>query len=234
MGAAYRRGPGGHVELGEDALGVGAQRVDRDVELAGDLWSGELAVKKPEHLQFALAQRVRPRSAAARPPRWSTRRAVSRAEEPSGVRLHDGVGRAGSVVQEGQHRGTLVQVQPHMAVRLWRVESFGGVRRAPPEDHRGPGGPGPAASGSPARCRPGPPPPPRRAAGRVDRSLRALTASLLGEQQPNQSQMRVLAQIVRLIIDADPGSSAHAPADDRSPAAIWTRAFIAAMGRTST
>ena len=58
MGAAHRRGPGGDVELGEDALGVGAQRVERDVELAGDLWSGELAVEKPEHLQFAVAQRV--------------------------------------------------------------------------------------------------------------------------------------------------------------------------------
>ena len=58
MGAAHRRGPGGHVELGEDAFGVGAQRVDRDVELAGDLGSGELAVEKPEHFQFAVAQRA--------------------------------------------------------------------------------------------------------------------------------------------------------------------------------
>ena len=38
------------------------------------------------------------------------------------MRLHNGVGRTGSVVQEGQHRGALVQVQPHVAVRLWRVD----------------------------------------------------------------------------------------------------------------
>ena len=56
VGAAHRSCPGGHVELGEDALGVGAQRVERDVQLAGDLRPGELAVQKPEHLQFAIAQ----------------------------------------------------------------------------------------------------------------------------------------------------------------------------------
>ena len=56
MAAAHRRCSGGHVKLGEDALGVGAQRVERDIELAGDLRSGELAVKKPEHFQLTVAQ----------------------------------------------------------------------------------------------------------------------------------------------------------------------------------
>ena len=65
VGAAHRCCTGGHVELGEDALGVSAQRVERDVKLTGDLWSGELAIKKPEHLQFAVAQ-ARPVPAAAR------------------------------------------------------------------------------------------------------------------------------------------------------------------------
>src|SRR5215213_9787319 len=37
VGAAHCRCTCGHVELGEDALGVGTQRVDRDVQLAGDL-----------------------------------------------------------------------------------------------------------------------------------------------------------------------------------------------------
>ena len=84
MGAAYRRRTSGHVEFGEDALGVGAQGVDGDVKLTGDLWPGELAVKKPEHLQFALAQRP------ARGLLWLGRRldgGRSVLKKSSGVRL---------------------------------------------------------------------------------------------------------------------------------------------------
>src|SRR5688500_11881788 len=49
------------VELGEDALGVGAERVERDVELARDLWSCEFTVEQPEHVELAPAQRFRQR-----------------------------------------------------------------------------------------------------------------------------------------------------------------------------
>ena len=39
-------------------LGVGTHRVVRDEELAGDLGPGQLTVEQPEHLQFAVAQRL--------------------------------------------------------------------------------------------------------------------------------------------------------------------------------
>ena len=58
VGLAYGGGAGLDVELGEDALGVGAQGVQGDVELIGDLRPGELGVQEPEDLDLALAQRV--------------------------------------------------------------------------------------------------------------------------------------------------------------------------------
>ena len=58
MGLADGGGAGRDVELGEDALGVGAQGVQGDVELSGDLWSGEVGVQEPEDLDFAPAQRA--------------------------------------------------------------------------------------------------------------------------------------------------------------------------------
>ena len=90
MAAAHRRCSGGHVELGEDALGVGAQRVERDVQLTGDLRSGELAVQKPEYLQFAVAQEAAAYGLLRLGRRIDGGRSVL--EKSSGVRLHKGSG----------------------------------------------------------------------------------------------------------------------------------------------
>ena len=44
-------------------------------------------------------------------------------EKSSGPRLHNGVSGTRSMLQERQHRGALIQVQPHIAFRLRRVEA---------------------------------------------------------------------------------------------------------------
>src|SRR5829696_5440563 len=91
---------------------MGAQCVQRDVKLAGDLGSGELAVQKPQHLQFALAQYLA--QALLRHGRYLDGGGRAFKESP-GLRV--GIG---SVLQQSQHRGALVQVQADVAVRFWR------------------------------------------------------------------------------------------------------------------
>ena len=204
MRDAYRRGPGGHVELGEDALGVGAQRVERDVELAGDLRSGELAVEKPEHLQFAVTQRVilsllrLSHHLDGGPPaldeslRLRTRRVVRALDH---------------LLQEGQHGGSLVQVQPHVTVRLRRADKTSAKcgERLPPLTpsvvRQSLQHPDLAHAAVPSRLR-------RRAGQPVEKSeydtaVGVLTSPVLGQQQPDQGQVLVLVQVVRPVIDAD-------------------------------
>src|SRR5690349_7750388 len=57
-GAEHRRPAVGDVELGEDVLGVGADRVVRDEQLASYLRPGQLAVEQPQHLDLPVAQRL--------------------------------------------------------------------------------------------------------------------------------------------------------------------------------
>src|SRR6478735_1793611 len=56
VGSAYGGSPRLDVELGEDALGVATQGVQRDVELVGDLRPGQLGVQQSEDLDLAPAQ----------------------------------------------------------------------------------------------------------------------------------------------------------------------------------
>src|ERR1044072_912168 len=66
--AQHRGAPAGDPELGEDVLGVGAQRVVRDEQLAGDLRPAELTVEQPQHLQLPPAPRPGAPGPRAAPP----------------------------------------------------------------------------------------------------------------------------------------------------------------------
>src|SRR6185312_1835047 len=55
-GAADGGLAGVDVQLGEDVLGVGAQRIDRHEQLTGDLRPGEFGREQPEDLELAVAQ----------------------------------------------------------------------------------------------------------------------------------------------------------------------------------
>ena len=48
----------GDAELGVDVAGVGAHRVHRDAELAGDGGATQVAVEQPQDVELALAERV--------------------------------------------------------------------------------------------------------------------------------------------------------------------------------
>src|SRR5687768_9621684 len=127
MSAAHGGCPRVDVQLGEDALGVSTQRVERDVELPGDLWPGQVAVEQPEHLQLALAQRVCQELLCngrlggwPRAPEESPGLSLDPLRVlPPGGRVVAGVG---GVVQEVQHRSSLVQVEADVAVRLRRLD----------------------------------------------------------------------------------------------------------------
>src|SRR3954453_16228638 len=55
-GSLYGGAPGVHVELGEDVLGMAAERVDGHEELLSDLGPGQGGGQQPEHLQLPVAQ----------------------------------------------------------------------------------------------------------------------------------------------------------------------------------
>ena len=54
---------GRHVELPEDALGMGFDCIEGKVKVLGDLPLGQIGTKQPEHSELSIAQliRVRPR-----------------------------------------------------------------------------------------------------------------------------------------------------------------------------
>ncbi len=207
MGAAHRRCPGGHVELGEDALGVRAQRIERDVKLTGDLWSGELAVKKP---RSTCSSRWLNGSASACCGSAAASTEVSALEESSGVRLHRGVGEPAaccSMASIGAPSGTAARGCSAPMCR----PSFGEVQRAPVGGHRGHGEPGPEAVGSPARCRPAQPPPPRHAAGREDQAPSRLARHRLRRRCADQPVPR------RAGAGHESGAHTHAGSPVRHP-----------------
>ena len=57
-GSTYRGAASIHVELGEDVLGVRAQRVHRDVQVPRDLRPAELGRQQAQDIALAFAELV--------------------------------------------------------------------------------------------------------------------------------------------------------------------------------
>ena len=58
LGPGHRRSTVVHAELGVDALGVTPHRAQRHHELTGDLRSGQIGCKQPQHVKLTVAQRL--------------------------------------------------------------------------------------------------------------------------------------------------------------------------------
>lgn len=122
MGAAYGGHPGVDVQLGEDAFGVGTQGVERDVELAGDLRSGQIAVEEPQHVELAVTERVGQPDLVRRGCRLL--RDAGSVEEAASVLAQCVVlagAVVGGVVQQGEHQVAFVEEEARVAVRLGRL-----------------------------------------------------------------------------------------------------------------
>src|SRR5688572_4685281 len=207
-GASYGGRPAVDVQLGEDALGVGAQGVEGDVELAGDLGSGQVAVEEPQDVQLALAQRVRKRVVARRAGAlWG---AAGHGEEAAGLVPED-VGLAavavGGVVQQGEHRVALVEEEAHVAVRFGclderLVEGCEGVRPLP-RRVKGEGSHHVDLDQAPGAARVGAGVEPVQQRERVEQWWGVLLLAVAGEQEPDQGEVVVLAQVRRFVGDAD-------------------------------
>ena len=153
-------------------------------------------------------------------------RAGGGVEESSGV-LSQHVGPAAplarsGVVQQGEHRGPLVEEQAHVALRFRRAGRVPApTRRAPPVGHPGHAGSRRAACRSPAGC--------RLVSGRRRRAAvpagastsfsgpalsvptRSRVAKVPGQQQPHEGEVLVLPQEGHVVAGRDAAVAAPTP-----------------------
>jgi hypothetical protein len=111
----------GHLQLGEDVPGVGADGVVGDEEPPGDLGCGQLGVEEAQHLELPLTERVEERLADER---LARSRAIRLGQEASGMAVRDPA--VPSVMQKIPQGFTIVEEEPGVTVRLgWLGEGVG-------------------------------------------------------------------------------------------------------------
>jgi hypothetical protein len=218
---------------------VWVRSVLRETYSSRDLRPGQFAVEEPEHLQLPPAQRTG----------RALRRLGRRRRCPCSIEEASDAVDAGSVVQEDQHRGALVEVQPNVALRLRSLgeasAQHGESLREVAEGMVGKGQqrtdleqaavpPGGRGSG----VQPVEKTQPGSQRGRPWYVVEApfgpvLGGAVLGEQEPREGEVLVLVQVVGSSSTVMPPSSARWTAADRSPSAIRMRVRMAAMRRMS-
>ena len=195
--------PVGDAELGVDVAGVGAHRVDRDAELAGDVRPTQITLEQPQDVELALAERVDQRLREAAGADVSRRGSAATLAPRRRRALPSREGRRAS---PAQHCGAAaVRRGPaSRKTRMWpsrRARTSARCTRsvARARCRLGPRRPAPAAPGSRARCPSGRPPPRRpaaaRAAGRLVRGRRRASGSVLGQQHHRQGDVLELVQV---------------------------------------
>ena len=118
--SAKRLAPVRGVELGEDVLRVRPQRVQRDVQFAGDGGTTEIAAQQTQYVELTGAERINEH----RGRRWAGWRLQLRvadgSEDPPCVSARRSTGRDGP--EECRNRGTGVQEQSNVSFGFGALE----------------------------------------------------------------------------------------------------------------
>ena len=200
-----RRPAAGDVELGEDVLGVGAQGVVRDEQLAGDLRARSARCRAAAAPAAPARSAARPAGCPGRGVRGPPRSRRRRGEQASRMAAGDAVGSASrsSSASARPRRGRAGRSPPA------RAPAQGVGRASPRPASRSRASCASARSmrisrrlpARPTRRRPSPAGPAVRPPGR-GRAVRV--RPVLGEQQPHEGEVVELAEVADLVGDGHP------------------------------